>query len=220
MFTSLFAVDPSLTSSGWALFSLKAGKPTAAGIITPPGTELALADRLETLQKKIRETLCMLNLGDGDVLVCEGPAPLVLNPNSSLKVEQVRSIFEAVARDMGMRVPGRLNPRTVQSELLGLKGPQIPRAEVKKSAREVASRLFNKQLAEMTYFNVRRGRQLPQDIVDALLVGSVASSRIQLGVRQKLQIEEVFLPKPRANNGSVRARWTERDILARGRKKR
>jgi Holliday junction resolvasome RuvABC endonuclease subunit len=214
-YSSLFAVDPSLTSSGWALFSVQRNAPIAAGIISPPGTELSLAKRLETLQQEIRETLCIVKLGQSDLLVCEGPAHLVLNPNSALKVERVRSTFETVARELGVCVPGRLNPRTVQSELLGFRGRQVPREQVKKSAREVALRLFAKDLKEMPVIGAKIDKQVPQDIIDALLVGSLACSRIKHGLRSQLTPEEVFLPKARSRNNhsnGTRVRWSEKDL--------
>lgn len=207
----LIAIDPSLTCSGWALFSLKANKPVAAGIIEPPGADYALESRLQTLQNTVKETFEMFNLSDKDYLLCEGPAHLVLNPDSALKVERVRSIFETMARTHGLQVPGRLNPRTVQTELLGFKGPQVARVHVKEAAREVVSRLFSKELKEVTFFGCDKKKQIPQDIVDALLIGSLACSRVNSSLKQKINVQEMFQPKQKkASQG--RARWSESDL--------
>ena len=101
----LFAVDPSLTSSGWALFAVGDGMPLAAGLLMAPGPRVPLANRLLTLQNEIEQLFGHLRMGEGDVLVCEGPAPLVLNPNSAMKVERVRGIFETAS----IRGPCRQN---------------------------------------------------------------------------------------------------------------
>ena len=142
----LLAIDPSLTASGWALFSLKGGKLLGAGILRPPGPGVFLADRLASLQSSVEQLMEHYKLGPRDLLVAEGPAPLVLNPQSALKVERVRSIFEAVARGRSMLVPGRVNPRSVQTELMGMRGKQLDRVTVKTWARETANRIFGTEL--------------------------------------------------------------------------
>lgn len=151
---------------------------------------------------------------EGDVLLCEGPAPLVRNPQSALKVEGVRGIFEAVARAEGLLVPGRLNPRTVQTELLGMRGRQLARAEVKAWARATAMRLYGDVLQEMLGAPHER-KTISQDILDALLIGTVAATRIQLAVRGQQPIESAFLPSARGGSrhsgGASRATgWSER----------
>jgi hypothetical protein len=99
--------------------------------------------------------------------VCEGPAPVSLNPSSSIKVEQVRSMFETLARAFNILVPGRLNPRTVQSELLSLRGKQLPRNEVKQIARTVVNQLFKFE-----------DKNISQDVIDAILIGVLARNKI------------------------------------------
>jgi len=183
----------------------------AVGIIEPPGSEYPLEIRLQSLQDKVAAILSMLNLGEKDYVLCEGPAHLVLNPNSALKVERVRSIFETVARSCGLCVPGRLNPRTVQTELLGFKGPQVARKEVKIAAREVAIRLFSKDLSNIDFYGCSKKKNVPQDIIDALLIGSLASSRIEYSLQHKIKAEEMFLPKQKKASGG-RARWSEGDL--------
>ncbi len=110
----LFAVDPSLTCSGWALFNLVSSQPVLTGKISAPPTTFSLEHRITIMQAEVKKVFTDLRLNENDYLVCEGPAPLVLNPNSALKVERVRGVFEAVARDFRLNVVGRLNPRTVQ----------------------------------------------------------------------------------------------------------
>lgn len=207
----LIAVDPSLTASGWACFSLASGDPIAVGLISPPGATTPLANRLAWLQDAVTSVLRRCPVSEGDVLICEGPAPLVRNPQSALKVEGVRGIFEAVARAEGLNVPGRINPRTVQSELLGMRGKQLARAEVKAWARATAMRLYGTILEELLG-NAHERKTISQDILDALLIGTVAATRIQLAVRSEQPLESAFLPSGRGNGagGSRATGWSER----------
>ena len=204
--------------TGWALFSVRSAKPVRGGVLAPPGADVNLAERLTLLQRDIETLFDEINLGLGDVLICEGPAPLVVNPGSSLKVEQVRGIFEVVARTRGASVPGRLNPRTVQTELLGLKGKQLARKEVKRWAREVAHRLFGNDLERMFDNKSSRNselhsqrhskpRDIPQDVIDALLIGALAVSKIQLAERMNVNLSEVLSSSRNSN-----ARWTVRSL--------
>ncbi len=163
----LLAIDPSLRQSGWALFSLQEETPVSWGILSPEKVKDPLAERLNSIHGKIERLIVELDLAAGDYLVCEGPAPVSLNPSSSIKVEQVRSMFESIARSCKLSVPGRLNPRTVQTELLCLRGKQLPRKEVKKIAQSVIYQLFSLEEGS-----------LPQDVVDAILIGVLARSKI------------------------------------------
>lgn len=131
----------------------------------------------------------------------------MLNPGSALKVEQVRSIFESVARSRGVIVPGRINPRTVQSELLGLRGKQLARKEVKLQARVVAERLYSNRLPQLDDELEDRSisvRDLPQDIVDALLIGAVAVSKLQLAERLGTNVTDL-LSSSRSNSAGSRS---------------
>jgi len=138
-----------------------------------------MSQRLSKLQQMTEELFSELSLSNDDFLVCEGPAQLVLNPQSSLKVERVRSLFESIARTRGVIVPGRLNPRTVQTEILGMRGAQLKRDEVKRWARATVERLFGKELkkAEVSVDGTE-GQIVSQDCIDAILIGVLASSRI------------------------------------------
>ncbi len=210
----LLAVDPSLRVSGWVLFSLADGNPIRAGIITPPGTEMLLARRYDVLQQLIHELFVELNLGEGDCLVCEGPAPLVLDPENAAKVERVRGIFEALARARGVVVPGRINPRTVQTDLLGMRGKQLARKEVKAWAKEVAGRLYGETLGMLA------ADSFGQDIIDAALLGTVAVTRVQLATKSGISWYEAFSPRAKGRNGTSatrtsrksQVRWSEREL--------
>ena len=220
----LLAVDPSLTASGWALFSLRDGMPQAVGVLSPPGTEELLSRRYDSLQCSVESIIARLKLGKGDYLVCEGPAPLVKNPQSALKVEGVRGIFETVARSMGIAVPGRINPRTVQSELLGMRGPQLPRKAVKEWARKAALQMYEPQLRRMfsaeclTEAPTKLHSRVPQDIIDAMLIGAVAVSRVQLALKSRTQVETAFVSlggrRPQSRN-SRSTGWTEAEVSRR-----
>lgn len=181
--------------------SISDGGLVAAGMIHPPGTERPLHYRLSCLQDKVQGLLERLNLSEKDFLVCEGPAPLVKNPQSSLKVEQVRSVFEAVARSLGVCVPGRVNPRTVHTEILSLRGKQLARREVKIVAQETASRIFGQQFTDIVAGSTTgRAKKIPQDIVDALLIGVLALSRIQQASQLNLDSYELFQPNRTASS--------------------
>ena len=201
----VFAVDPSLTCSGWALFIAEVHGPIAVGTLSPPGPKLSMPQRMSRLQIAVEQLFDEVELEENDVLICEGPAPLVLNPQSSLKVEGVRGLFETVARARGLRVPGRINPRTIQSELLGMSGKQLPRTQVKDWARAAAMRLYEKELGDL------RPGHIPQDIIDAVLLGSYVMTRIALAAKTGADLEDAIQPRSAGRGYSGRRRgsgWT------------
>lgn len=189
----LLAVDPSLTCTGWAVFDLASQRPTDYSVIRPPGPKENLTDRYDWIQEAVNQIFISLTLGRGDYLICEGPAPLVKNPESALRVERVRSIFEAVGRMHGVKVLSRLNPRTVQSEVLGLRGKQIPRAQVKELAHSTALQVFPE-------INKSTEKKLSQDIVDAILVGMLAVSKVQIHLKTGVELELLFQSKNAGRN--------------------
>lgn len=215
--SKLLAVDPSLRATGWAIFRIQDSAPISVGVISAPPAEFLLAERLHRVQSLIEELLESFKLGKGDVLICEGPAPAVLNPESTLKVERVRGIFETLGRYRGVAVPGRINPRTVQTELLGMKGKQKSRVEVKAWAREIADRLYPGHITEGLWkeglSKERQGKKkkdLPQDIVDALLIGSVALSKLHFALASGMSFESAF--NQRSSGGTQRqSRRSPRD---------
>lgn len=194
--TLLLAIDPSLTCSGWALFCVATENLLGFGTLRAPGTKFSMATRLEELQRMSDALLVQLGMQANDFLLCEGPAQLVLNPQSSLKVEQVRSLIESVARSRGLIVPGRLNPRTVQTELLGMRGAQIKREEVKRWARATAERLFGKELAKVPCNGeLLEGGVIPQDCIDAILIGVLATARIKSALRSNTDPISAFVER-------------------------
>ncbi len=192
----LIAIDPSLTCTGWVVFDVESQRPTYCSVFRPPGTEVALSERYDWLQSEVMRAFDQQALGPGDFLVCEGPAPLVKNPESALRVERVRSIFEAVGRLNGVKVLQRLNPRTVQTEILGLRGKQLARDQVKSIARSTVLQVF----PEFT-----NDKKLSQDVVDALLIGMLAVSKVQIHVRTGMSLELLFQTR-----NSSRSSWRMR----------
>ena len=170
----LLAIDPSLTQTGWALFELGKKEVLEWGVIGGGSSRISLEIRLVNIQTQVRNLLEQFGLTNCDYLICEGPAPITLNPSSSIKVEQVRGIFETLARDMGISVLGRVNPKTVQAELLGIRGKQLPRKEVKDLARLVIKRIYPK---------IYQSTHLEQDIIDAMLIGILAETRISNAIK-------------------------------------
>lgn len=185
----LLSVDPSLSCSGWALFCLETGAVKRVGTIRALPAEHSLSQRLEEMQCEITLLFQELLLKSGDYLVCEGPAPIMLNPKTAMKVEQVRGIFETVARSNGVTVPGRVNPRTVHVEILGLRGRQLERNSVKAIARETALYLYKDVLAEIVG-STERAERTSQDILDALLVGTVSINRIKFSLQSGFEVSE------------------------------
>jgi Holliday junction resolvasome RuvABC endonuclease subunit len=187
----LLAIDPSLTCSGWALFETPGDGLLAVGKVRALGAELPLAHRLEDLQRKILRIFDDLKIGAGDWVVCEAPTTM-RDPRAAIKVEQVRGIFEVLARGRQARVPGRINPRTVHFEVLGLRGKQLPRAEIKRMAVEVAARLFADSLSRLGFEPKIANLAKHQDIVDALLLGHLALTRLRAASWADTSLEEVL----------------------------
>ncbi|MCB0319919.1 MAG: hypothetical protein KDD60_03275, partial [Bdellovibrionales bacterium] len=165
MFKRVLAVDPSLTCSGWAMFDVGRSELLAVGKVKAKGPEFSMSERLSELQERIRDLYRKASLGRNDVLICEAPTTM-RDPRAALVVEQVRGVFETVARSLAVVVPGRINPRSVQYEVMGLRGKQMKRDEVKRVARHVASQLYGVRFAELGLPPELGGHQ---DIVDAVL---------------------------------------------------
>jgi Holliday junction resolvasome RuvABC endonuclease subunit len=191
-FNRLFAVDPSLTCSGWALFNIAEQKLLAVGKVRSLPPSNPLSKRLENVQNRISQIYESFQVNENDIIVCEAPTTM-RDPRAAFKVEQVRGIFEALGRERGAIVPGRLNPRTIQSEVMGLRGVQKPRNEVKELAAFIVERLYLESLKSMGLC----GRESPQlkrhqDIVDAILVGNAALSRINSAMKGCGVLEDLF----------------------------
>ena len=188
---SLLAVDPSLTCSGWAAFSLPEGRLFGVGKLRSRPAKFALSVRLEDLQQRVCKLFDDLSLGEEDILICESETTM-RDPRAAFKVERVRGIFESVARSRRVEVPGRINPRTVQSEIMGLRGRQIKRPLVKEAAVQVVSSVYSSQLKKLNFDVSLPSLRGNQDIVDAILVGSLAVTRVVSAFRSGRTLDQVF----------------------------
>ena len=190
-FERMFAVDPSLVCSGWALFSVRENRLLAVGKVRAKAASFPMAERLSSVQRDIDGLFAKLKLGGGDVLVCEAPTAMQ-DPHNVIKVEQVRGVFEALARQRGVRVPGRINPRSVQFEVMGLRGKQVSRTLVKDVALRTAIGLYPEELKRLGLPAEGEELRKHQDIVDAILVGRFALLRLEESVRMALPLEQVL----------------------------
>lgn len=202
----VLAVDPSLTCSGWALLGITGGELLAVGELRSLPADLPMAVRLQDLQLRIDKLFSKLDLGQGDGVICEGPTTM-RDPAAAIKVEQVRGIFETVARFRQAEVPGRINPKSVHSELLGFKGKQQSRPVVKQAALQVVQQLYGERLMAMGFME-RGGRVQSQDVVDAILIGSIAVERVRRASAAGLPLAEVLRSSSEgARRSRVRSSW-------------
>ena len=201
----LMAVDPSLTCSGWALLSIPEGEVLAVGKVKTAPPSVPLATRLDRLQGAIKKVISNLSLGELDVLVCEAPTTMK-DPHNAIKVEQVRGIFESTGRSRGVSVPGRVNPRSVQYEVMGLKGKQMARLEVKAAAVRTVQYLYAPALERLGIEATEAALKKHQDIVDAMLIGRFAVLRIQGALDSHQPLEQVFDTQVKQQRSSWRVR--------------
>ncbi|MCB0310939.1 MAG: hypothetical protein KDD42_06880 [Bdellovibrionales bacterium] len=192
----LLAIDPSLTCSGWALFAVGTEDLVGVGKIRSLKPGIPLARRLDDLQTKIEDLLEQLKLVSNDVLICESQTTM-RDPGAAFKVEQVRGIFESVARGRGIEVPGRINPRSVQYELMGLTGRQVKRQQVKLNAVQTVERLYRESLLRIGFNCETAALIRHQDIVDAILVGSLALTRLKTAQLTSTPLAEMFVERAR-----------------------
>lgn len=198
----LISVDPSLTCSGWALFDIDHGKLSGAGKIKCLGPEYSMSHRLSDLQKKVVSVYEQLELGSQDVVICEAPTTMK-DPRAALQVEQVRGIFESMARQSGALVPGRVNPRSVHYEVIGLKGSQLSRDVVKSSATRTVQALYASELQGLGLESDFSALEKHQDIVDAILVGAYALSRLTQAALSQMPLDRIFEERTRVRRRSV-----------------
>lgn len=187
----LLSVDPSLTCSGWALFSVTDGSLCAVGKIRSLPPKTGLAKRYIDLQDKITSLFKTLKLGLKDVVVCEAETTMK-DPRSAFRVERVRGIFETLARSNQCAVPGRINPRSVHNEIMGLKGKQVKREIVKETAVVIVRNLYGKELGSFGLEISSHELKKHQDIVDAILVGHLGVVRVQSAGRAGISIDTLF----------------------------
>ncbi len=174
----LVAIDPSITCTGWALFDVQSERLLGVGKIKPLPSIHTLAIRLDNLQTQVNDLLKNLKLTKDDILICESPTSMK-DPSAAFKVEQVRCIFEALARELNIQVPGRINPRTIQYEIMGLRGKQLERTIVKDLAVGIVEKTQKNNLERIGFSSSSENLKKHQDIVDAILIGSLAISRVK-----------------------------------------
>lgn len=204
----LIAIDPSLTCSGWALFDICNKKLLGVGKILAKSASFGLAERIADLQRRVADLFASVDLRPPDVLICEAPTTM-RDPRAAITVEQVRGIFETVARSSGVEVPGRLNPRSVQFEVMGLRGKQLQRSVVKASAIHAARALYGSELEEIGFSSSEMHLAKNQDIVDALLIGSLALTRLEEARISGRALGDLFRIR---TSGRSRARVSSQNI--------
>jgi Holliday junction resolvasome RuvABC endonuclease subunit len=174
----LLAVDPSLTCTGWALFCVERGHLLGVGSLKALPPSVTMPERLAELQGRINKVYESLKLGSKDIVFCEAPTTMK-DPRAAITVEQVRSIFETIARARGVVVPGRINPRSVHNLVMGLRGKQLPRAQIKEMAVSLVATLYTKPLQALGFDVSKESLKKNQDIVDALLLGNLGLTWIR-----------------------------------------
>ena len=187
----LLAIDPSITCTGWALFSIKSEHLIGVGKIKPLPPKHTLAERLSELNQQINQLFDQIKLSEKDVMICEA-ATSIKDPSAAFKVEQVRAAFETLARERQTAVPGRIHPRTVHYEVLGLTGKQLPRQEVKAMACNAAKTIYAKELKNLTFDCSDINLKKNQDIIDALLIGYISLSKIRAAKSIDMKLDAYF----------------------------
>lgn len=187
----LMAIDPSLSCSGWALFDVSAKRLLAVGKIRSLPASHSMAVRLLDIHQKVARVFSDLQLAEGDVLICEAPTTM-RDPRAAFQVEQVRCTFETLARVGDIIVPGRLNPRSVQYEVMGLKGKQLDRAIVKHTAVQTVQAVYGEELRGLGLETGSDDLRRHQDIVDAILIGALGLTRLESSETSGMPLPVLF----------------------------
>ena len=199
----LLAIDPSLTCTGWALFEVESGQLLGVGNIKSISASYPLSKRLVDFQRRVKEVLNSISIKTGDFLVCEA-ATTMIDPRAIIILEQIRGMFETLAREREVIVPGRINPRSVQFEILGMKGSPISRVKVKDVAVHGVACLYGDALKKLGFDISVKNLKKNQDIVDALLVGRLALTRIQSALQANMPVENIFEEHKRQTRTSLK----------------
>lgn len=202
----LVAVDPSLTCSGWALFGVIDGRVRAVGKVRSESPRVPLGERLQQLQEQVCRLFEKLSLGERDVLICEAPTTMK-DPKAAIKVEQARGIFEGVARTRLVKVPGRINPRSVHFEILGATGKQLERSIIKSMAIRTAQALYLSDLQALGFDTSEDELSRHQDIVDAILLGRVALTRLEKARMAEIPVESLLSGESSVSHKRGRSSW-------------
>jgi len=187
----LLAIDPSLSCTGWALFSFSSGQLLGVGKIRSKPASYYLFERISDMQKRVETLLSEIDLKTGDFLICES-ATTMRDPRAVVILEQIRGMFETLARMRGVTVPGRVNPRSVQYEILGLMGHQLERVVVKDSAVHGVEKLYTDMLKNLGFDTSLKNLKKNQDIVDAILIGHLALNRLLAAEKTNMPFELPF----------------------------
>lgn len=182
------------------MFDISSESILGVGKIKSLKPQIALASRFLDLQERIGTLFKQLSFGTADILVCEAPTTMK-DPKAALKVEHVRSIFETLARELGAYVPGRLNPRSVHNEVIGLSGAQLARPIIKEMAAKTVKTLHGSDLKRLGFLVDDEQLRRHQDIVDAILLGNLALSRIKGAKNSGVSIESLFQSAPTGKRG-------------------
>ena len=154
-------------------------------------------------QRRVKEVLNSISIKTGDFLVCEA-ATTMIDPRAIIILEQIRGMFETLAREREVIVPGRINPRSVQFEILGMKGSPISRVKVKDVAVHGVACLYGDALKKLGFDISVKNLKKNQDIVDALLVGRLALTRIQSALQANMPVENIFEEHKRQTRTSLK----------------
>lgn len=174
-FKRVLAIDPSLISSGWALFKTSPRRCLAFGTIRTQKVK-CLESRLKSIQTQVNDLYTSINLSASDLVLVED-ATKFIDPLNLIKVERVRAVFEVLARSSGIETK-RIHARTIQRFVMGLTGRQLKREIVKACARQTAWALYRSELMQIDGIKTVEDMKRCQDIVDALLIGHYATSQI------------------------------------------
>lgn len=160
--SKVFSVDPSVSSLGWAIMQVS-GRLVDAGVLKY-SSKNSICERIQFILREVNDLIQYYKLGPTDYCVLESSAGII-NPRSFLALERVRSSVEALAIIKGLRVIGRINPRSLQSKMLGLKKME-KRDFVKSAIRSFVIQEFR------SFFDGNRLdiSRVEQDLFDAVIL--------------------------------------------------
>ncbi|MCS6961758.1 MAG: crossover junction endodeoxyribonuclease RuvC [Deltaproteobacteria bacterium] len=159
----VLAVDPSSSSLGWAIIDTRE-IPLDAGVFYY-NTDISISNRVKHIVNEIKHIIDCYNLKRGDYFVVESSAGCI-NPRTFLILERIRGAGEAVALLNGLTVLGRINPRSIHVNLLGIK-KSLARVFVKSAIRSYVEKQFSAFLKSAEIEVIPKN----QDVFDALLLG-------------------------------------------------
>ncbi len=183
MLFKVFAVDPSINKMGWAVLNSRE-EIINAGILNYTGRGSVNA-RIKMIIHEIHKLLVANEIKNSDYFVVEACAQIV-NPRSFLILERVRSAIETVAIIHGVKVPGRVNPRSIHVRMLGLEKPE-KRSKIKQITRQFVSSNY------LDFFRVNNidVDRKNQDIFDAILIG-MYFCRVMIFARDDYEISKIL----------------------------